>query len=233
MPKKLGRVTAGERVASLAQQFSDDLLLDEQKSFAKLALEFARDIPRLRRQIRSVVGRDLAHPAKALNDADLMTLLSTCHRAALHRSVAVVQTLGAVAIRKGIASIKKELQVCEQTLSPTYQGVADLAAQGATEAGKKILAAAITAYTQDAAPLQGYADSNMRLQFQAAETLLELELRLFSPVPAGLEGFQGRGVWWSTVSDLNASARAVSIRSSNMARESAMATFNAVARGRS
>jgi hypothetical protein len=232
VPKKLGRRTAGERVQALAQAFADDLLQDEERAFTRIGLVFLQPIPHARTELRAVWNRHRQDPARTAADVPYQEALDRTHRAAAAATVDIVTELGQTAISKGLAAVEQELAVCEQTLPTRYRGVAALAVQGATEAGVKILAQATAAYSADASASAGEFAARARLQLGQAKDLDEMLARLFSEQPAGLEGFGGRGVWWWTVSDLNAAARAVSIRCANLARLSAMQTFNEVADGR-
>lgn len=219
MAKKLGRKTAGEQVARLSQAFADDLLKDEVSAFTRSASVFAAGLTEMRDTV-------------ALKDEAWLAKVTRTHLAAAASTVDIATQLGRVAISKGVASVGKELAVCEQTLPTRYRGVAELAAQGATTAGVKILQAASTAYAVDASKAAGEFESRARLQLGQAADVEEARKRLFSPVPAGVVGFGGRGVWWWTLTDLQEALRSVSIRCANNARLSAMQTFNQIAEGR-
>lgn len=219
MPKKLGRRTAGERVAALAQAFADDLLEDEERAFTRCAAVFSRGIGEMRR-------------TTALGDEAWLSKVVTTHLAAAASTVDIAEQLATTAISKALASMGEELAVCEATLSPKYAGVAELAVQGAQEATSKTVRQATSAYQRDADTAATEFEARARLQLGQSADAGEASTRLFSPVSAGLRGFGGRGVWWWTVTDLNEALRSVSIRSANLARLSAMQTFNRLAEDR-
>lgn len=226
--KRLGRATAGREVSALAQKFSQSLLGDENAAFDAVDLVFAKPVPGLRTKVTAAVEKAEGEPSRLRAGSPLTGTLRSAHAECMKRAETYVQALAETSHRKASDAILAELQVCEATLSPRYDGIADAAVERMNSTRTGRIERHMIAYRKAVAGLSPDFGAQATLQYREAVDERTLLLRLFSVDPAGLRGFGGRGVWWRTVTDLRVSIRTVSIGVANETRLDAMRAFNAV-----
>lgn len=236
MPRRLTRRSAGESVVARAQRLSDDLLAEEEGCFTRVWDAFDAVVDTagsLFAEAWAVNGED---PARLRNDDEFAVVLSDLHTIAIEASMDAVGDMADVARDLSVESIRDELTLCERTLATPYAGLAEVSVTAAADqidalhVDRLVAFADTTLYTQ-----QTFAEAvqeQLRFAVLYKEPQEKVASRLFNPKPANLKGCSGRGMWWRSTSDLNASARDVSIRLSTQVRVAAMSTFNRVGEGR-
>jgi hypothetical protein len=225
MPK--ASPTAGRQVIRLAHAFSADLLHDEERTFRLIAERLGVGLITRRREVERALGP--GGPAVLRNNAGLTAGLLDGWQRSADQARKDVEALARTAASKGLASVRQELTVIEKSFRlKRYRGLADIAAGEAQSRVEELVAAELLVWDAQVVKAKATLRSDLLQQYGAAADGPELQVRLFSQKPAGLRGFGGRGVWWRSSSELNASARFVSVDTSNAARTCAMLVFNEV-----
>lgn len=225
--RKVGLATAGREVTRLAQSFSDALLEDEIATFEKIDMAFAVGIPPARAAVAEALKGVDGEPSALKAGSPIATTLRGLYADGLKTAEGHVVALSEVAFTKALAAINAELTVCESALAARYDGLADDATNVVENRATALRSAQMTLYRQAVADVLPTFTAMLGTQFREAVDERTLMLRLFSPDPAGLRGFGGRGIWWQALSDVKASARALSIGTANTTRLEAMREFNA------
>lgn len=221
-----GRV-AGEHVIASAMAFSDSLLDDEEACFASIEHAVGDGLVSREREIRAAVARHGGDQVRLLSDVEMMDNLTAAWQRVCARAERDVVLLLDAALRKGLASIRAELEWCEKSLALRYTGTTERAMTPVEEGLRDIRFAEMATWAAVTVRSREELRLAVRNQLRVATDIDNLLLRLFSPVPAGLHGFGGRGVWWQVSGLLSQTARHIAIHSSNTVRSQAMELFNA------
>lgn len=242
MPQPTRR-SAGNRVLTRARALSDDLLADEETCFAQIDDAIASAIPAGRAILSTAWRRAKKDPrlgvsdAKRLaSDAKLQTDLYDEHRRAIDATRLDVGALAQSAVDRSLVAIADELQICEQVAARKYVGTAAIGVKFARSVAPDLIDAFLKIHADsEVAALIGFGDemrAQLNLAALAGDDLPVVEGRLFSVEPFRATGIGGRGVWVRTGSDLQASARGMSVGLMNQTRQAAMAGMNEAARAR-
>lgn len=226
--QKLGRATAGKRVHKLAAQFSQSLAVDEDKTFELIDIEFARSVAPMKTRVKAALAKVDGEPSRLTVSSPITSTLRNTHASAMARTDRLVVALAVIAHQKAEDAIRDELLVCEQTLSPTFEGTAEDAIGRMGRTRKSRIERHMSSYRKAVGTRSADFAGLVVQQYREAVNERTLLLRLFSIDPAGLRGFGGRGIWWQSVTEVRANVRAVSIGVANDARLDAMKAFNEV-----
>lgn len=215
---------AGRAVAVSAGKFSRRLLVEEDAVFARVDREFGKmpTVPGADPEKRSYVE----DPSGLMSDAAWREKVVAAHEAAMVRCQSPVLALSVAAGKLAVESIRTELGQCESALAARYRGIAVEAAGLALSAAEDVAAYRLDQYETAVSSATADFEDMLVQQIGQAANRAELVKRLFSPTPAGIRGFGGRGVWWRGASTVRERARTLSIATANTVREQAMREFN-------
>ena len=236
MSKRLGRGTAGARVAARVTAMSDALLAAEETCFREIEYAFAVGHAIADPLLQKALKRSQGKIGPLLTDMKFQAGLTQAMTETIDATNADVAALTAQSVALSLESIEDELGWCEETLPARYKGTAVEGVTAVRDVSDDLVTEAMEQYRQ--ATLLGVAtfvrDATLqtRLALQRQETPEILVRRLFDASPAGLIGCSGRGVWWRPMSGLQAAARGVAIGLSNAVREGAMIGMNDASRRR-
>lgn len=208
----LARAAAG--IEASAARMSADLLRHERACFRRTERAFTARQPQIR--LRTVAG--------VRNNRALRAAWVDAFTAALGEARAAADLLAGNAADRALEAIRRELGWCERSLPASYAGVTPRACAAVDkQAAVRMVMAEWDART---AGLRAEYRRRQTEQIGYAATVEELARRLFSPTPAGVPGFGGRGVYWQATLTLEQAARWVSVAAANRVRVAAMRAFN-------
>lgn len=217
----------GRQVRSLVEQFSDTLLAEEEKCFARIDAAFRSGVGDLPADVRSRLARVAGDPKRLKSETPLQNRILRGQQRSCEEAGEAARRLVEDSERLAYAAIGRELRVCEGTLGRRYRGLTAEAVQAAQEQGASLVDASATDFAPAATAAIGRFRTQMLAQFGRAADEREILARLFTESRVrGVRGFTSRGVWWWTPTDLKAEARAWSIKAANTARTEAMRQFN-------
>lgn len=220
---------AGREVRSLVEQFSDALLAEEERCFARVDASFRQAVGDLPADVVSRLGRVSGQPARLRSERPLQNRLLRGQQSAATDAGQHVRALAERAEQMAYQSIARELRVCERTMSRRYRGLTTAAVEAAQEQGASLVDVSAEDYAAAATAAIGRFRTAMLLQFGLAEGDADLVPRLFSETKVtGVRGFGGRGVWWGTPADLKAVARRWAVEIANTTRTAVMVQFNEI-----
>lgn len=234
MPQLAHRSVA-DRLDRRVQQFSDELLAEEQRCFTAMMtlgiVGAAAGVSRLNKAFTPVQS-----VPRLVGDPGLTLRLRAVCQDVQRRMRVPVTALVMRATTMALDAIGDELGHCEAGLPARYRGTADEAMLVARAVEADYVAAALASYTGGEpgvvlALLQNIG-AQMALGARHGDDLAAMRARLFAVDRAKVPGRNARGVWFGMVSDSQANARGVTIQVANRLRTRAMAAFNDVAEAR-